>query len=235
MRLSRYVLAMLEGAIDDATYSEAPPPSVYDSLVALDAPTPVARSIMAKYQGYLDELREIRPGCDPQLWEGYAKWEREDINKLIDLVSAIVDEAARYVGNKTAVRLSPRKARKPKAQRQIRNLKYLREHADLRLVSLDPMKVVGAMTLWTYDVKRRLLCMYVSNSRTGFMIKGTTLRCVDMERSVVKKLRKPEEQLAALLTANKSGAVAFIDELTTKPSRPNGRINANTILLRSYE
>ena len=74
----------------------------------------------------------------------------------------------------------------------------------------------------------------MSDKASGFSIKGTTLQGVDLESDNTRKirLRKPEDFLHIV----QSKSLKLIDKawatLTTKESKPNGRINADCILIR---
>ena len=50
--------------------------------------------------------------------------------------------------------------------------------------------------------------------------------------SITKKLRKPREVLPQVLNEGKVGLRGIMKELTTTEMKANGRINADTILLR---
>jgi len=63
-------------------------------------------------------------------------------------------------------------------------------------------------------------------------VKGTTLIGFDVEKSSTKTLRKPEATIQSLLSAGKVAIRKFMDELKTLETKPNGRINSDTILLR---
>jgi hypothetical protein len=76
------------------------------------------------------------------------------------------------------------------------------------------------------------LARYDSSGPAGIQVKGTTLTGYDIETSTSKSLRKPDVSIQALLGAGKVSLRKFIDEIKTVESKPNGRINEDTILLR---
>ena len=63
-------------------------------------------------------------------------------------------------------------------------------------------------------------------------IKGTTITGYDANKSVQKTLRKPEEQLKQFLASSKVDLRKFIENIKTTEIKLNGRINAETILLK---
>ena len=89
--------------------------------------------------------------------------------------------------------------------------------------------------LWTYNIKTKRLTEFKTASTEGFEVRGSTLQRWDEEFSRTSVLRKPLDVLPQIL--NKS--IKQIDNvwkgLTTKITKPTGRINKDTILLRAEE
>jgi hypothetical protein len=92
--------------------------------------------------------------------------------------------------------------------------------------------VIGADQLWVFNVKYRTLGVYNAMGPSGLTIKGTTLQGFDDKTSKKKKLRKPEEVLKRCLTGGKIVLRKVLDEVNSKESAMNGRLNEETILLR---
>jgi len=137
-----------------------------------------------------------------------------------------------------------RKARikkSPSKDKMVAKLKFKKEDTDLKLVSVNPTDIVGASELWVYNTRTRKLGKYVAlnvdpkgldRSGTGLTVKGTTIMGFKEDESVQKTLRKPAEQLT---TFNKSGKIQlrkFMDSIRTTETKLNGRINAETMLLK---
>ena len=129
-----------------------------------------------------------------------------------------------------------RKVRVPKAKsadKQVARLNYCKESSEAKLTSITPVLMVGASRIYTYNVKYKRLTEYVTESVGGFEISGSTIKNMDDELSRQVTLRKPD--LMIPIVQNKS--VKQIDkawsELTTKTSKPNPRINKETILLKA--
>ena len=128
-----------------------------------------------------------------------------------------------------------RKPRKPQvrtADKQIKQLKYLKEDNDYKLVSVDPLTVPGSYRLYTFNVKNRELCEYVTTAANGFEIKGTTIQNFDPDQSRKTRLRKPNEFLPIALKKTPNQINKEFNKLSTKVNEPSGRINGDTILLR---
>jgi hypothetical protein len=63
-------------------------------------------------------------------------------------------------------------------------------------------------------------------------VKGTTITGFNESKSTQKTLRKPEEQVKSFLASNKVELRKFLENIKTTEIKLNGRINADTILLK---
>jgi hypothetical protein len=63
-------------------------------------------------------------------------------------------------------------------------------------------------------------------------VKGTALQNWTPEKSKQKTLRKPAEQIKALMASGKVKLRTFIDEIKSKEQSVNGRINIDTVILK---
>jgi len=99
-------------------------------------------------------------------------------------------------------------------------------------VSVNPTDIIGADQLWTYNTKLKKLTKYNSLGPSGLQVKGTSIIGFDVETSSCKRLRKPDETLQKVLGAGKIALRKILEEVKTVASKPNGRINSDTILLR---
>lgn len=146
-----------------------------------------------------------------------------------DFVAAI----DRYINNKKAVKIrKPREKKAKSAVDVVKNLKFQKEDKELKIVSVHPTEIVGCKQLWTYNTKYKKLTRYDAVGPNGIQVKGTTLIGFDVETASSKALRKPNISLQSLLSAGKVALRTFMSELKTSETKPNGRINEQTILLR---
>lgn len=144
-----------------------------------------------------------------------------------------VADCDRYLNNKKAVKIrKPREKKVKSAVDQVKNLKFQKDFPPLKIVSVNPAEIVGCKQLWTYNTKYKKLTRYDAVGPNGIQVKGTTLIGFDVETSLTKSLRKPDITLQSLLSAGKVALRNIMDELKTNETKPNGRINAETILLR---
>ena len=139
----------------------------------------------------------------------------------------------RYLNNKKAVKIrKPREKKVKSAVDQVSKLKYQKDFPALKIVSVNPAELVGCNQLWTYNTKYKKLTRYDASGPAGIQVKGTTLTGFDVEKSLTKSLRKPDIVLQSLLGAGKVSLRTFMDTIKTNETKPNGRMNEDTVLIR---
>lgn len=155
---------------------------------------------------------------------------RDEAKKYWEDFVLLID---RFINNKKAVKVrKPREKKVKSAVDQIKNMKFQKEDKDLKIVSIHPAEVVGCQQLWVYNTKYKKLTQYLATGPAGIQVKGTTLTGWDVDASLSKSLRKPDQSIQELLSAGKVAMRSFMAALKTSSSKPNGRINEQTVLLR---
>ena len=128
-----------------------------------------------------------------------------------------------------------RKVRKPKiksADKQVARVQYKKEDNNFKLVSINPILLIGSKRLYAFNTKYKLLIEYCTQSANGFEISGSTIKNFDQVNSRQVTLRKPDEFIPIAQKKTINQIDTEWKKLTTKTSIPNGRINKDTILLR---
>lgn len=190
----------------------------YEFFRSREAKPAIVTIVLEKLQPSLDELKAIK--TDPEMMFASTL----DVNANIKFLSAIIADGQRWMGN------VPRKTRTVKIvpAKKVKALKFKKEDRDLKLVSIQPEKIIGAYELFVYNTKDRKLTRYVARTRDGLMVKGGSITEFDKDNSEVRMLRKPAEVLPKVLEKKKK----IMEGLTTKGSVPSGRITTDMILLR---
>jgi len=181
---------------------------------------------------------------DQDMWEqlkdGYAHLKKADIakyRKAIETVNAELD----FIIDQAKATRKPRKAKPKSSDKLVEKLKYAKTDSKYSLASVNPVDIVGANELWVFNTKTRKIGKYIASNvdpkgmkreGTGLSVKGTTIIGFDETASIQKTLRKPEEQLKQFKSAGKVALRKFIDDIKTVDIKLNGRINADTILLK---
>lgn len=199
--------------------------SMYEFLTNRQATAQGASAIRAYYLPMKEEVFIN----DAQIKEGYGT----KLKLYQKIYTNMISDCDRYLNNKKAVKVRKPRAVKMKTSADIvKNVKYQAADAALKLVSVDPQKIIGASQLWVYNTKYRTLGVYTSNAAKGFSVKGTTLTGYDPAVSVAKKLRKPDEQIKAFFQQGKVALRSFLPNIKTAEIKLNGRLGVDTILLK---
>lgn len=185
----------------------------------------------------LEEFVELQGGLDKQLNEGYNYLTKVQVRNIIKYIDGVLNDFNSYISVKKASK-APRKRKAVPVEKLVSKLKYLKEFKDpankLDLLSVHPVKLHGASEAWVYDTAKRKLHHYIADeySKT-FSVKGNTLLGFDSNKSEIKTLRKPGEQLKEVM-GSKPAARKFFDGIKAVAAKPNGRFNDQMIILKAF-
>jgi len=222
-------ISAIEGKVDDfidSNYKVKYEP--YNHLLEIGCKAVHARKMRPFYVDCYNELVDVYNKDDEYYMESWSHLKPKYHKVMMDFYATIVDDLDRIIKNSTAQR-KPRKKKTLSATRLVNKLKYQEEFTDLKLVSINPEKIVGASELWIYNTRYKTLGVYYSvNSVRGLSVKGCTIQHFDEDKSIQKTARKPQEVLESL---NKRSLKKQLKNMKTKEQSLTGRINGQTILL----
>jgi hypothetical protein len=205
---------------------------VLNLLKSQQAKAAHARIIKDFYSSDLAELEELASGsADDQLKEAYKHRTRKQIKNFITFLTEIRN-ACDMLMQEAKVNRAPRKAKAVPKDKLVAKLKYMKTNEPLKLVSVNPVDIIGAGELWIYNTKSRKLGKYVAAEFNTLGVKGTTITGFDEAKSVCKTLRKPEDKLKEFKAAGKIALRKFLDEINATDTKMNGRLNEEIILLK---
>lgn len=208
--------------------------SVYNELKKDDAAYNIAKGTYDYYVPQRDELEELITKKTPDLVEAYAHLKPMKQKKLLKVIQSILDDCERYMASKKAVRKS-RKPRVKTADKQAEKVQYLKESTEYKVTSVHPNQVVGSKRVYMFNTKQRILTELVCRLPGGFEISGTTIKGLDEEASRAIRLRKPLDFLPLVLSKTARQIDKEWTALTTKNQAHSGRINKDTIILRTLD
>jgi len=184
-----------------------------------------------------EEFEEVQEGTDKDLKEAYGHLGKVQLRNVLKFIEQVLGDLNSYISIKKASK-APRARKAVPVEKIVSKLKYQKEFKDattkMHLVSIHPTKLHGASEAWAYDTAKRKLYHYVADeySKT-FTVKGNTLLGFDNNKSEVKTLRKPAEQLKEIM-GSKPAARKFFSEIKAVATSPNGRFNENIIILKAF-
>ena len=191
-------------------------------------------TISAIWKDRLAEFEETVEGRDADLVEAYSHLSKIQLRNCIKFCELVINDCASYVQIKKVER-KPRAKRVISPEKLSSKFKYLKDFAELKLVSEAPASLVNASEAWLYDTKKRKLIHVVADTHVGsFTIKGTSIVAFDAVNSSQKTLRKPAEQIKSIVSVGKPAARKVYKDIKSTEIRFNGRGNENLIILKSW-
>ena len=222
-------ISAIEGQVDDFVDSDYKMKyDPYNHLLELGVKAAHARKMRPFYVDCYNELVDVYNKEDEYYVEAWSHLKPKYHKLMMDFYGNIVDDLDRIIKNSTAQR-KPRKKKTLSATRLVKSLKFQPEFSDLKLVSINPEKIIGATELWVYNTKYNRMGVYHAvNSIRGLSVKGCTIQHFDEDVSIQKTARKPQDALSVL---NKRSLKKQLNHMKTREQKMTGRINAQTILL----
>jgi hypothetical protein len=225
----------LEGMYDDMILAGGKMSADYKPITilrGLNVAPQMVGDISAVWQRRLTELEDVLAGKDAQLVEGYSNFGKIQIKSLVKFCEAVIADCGSYVQIKKVER-KPRKKKPVSPEKLTARFKYQREFPELKLKSVPVTSLVEFQEAWMYDTKKRKLIYVVADSHIGTItVKGTGLVGFDASASVQKTLRKPAEQIKALLTGGVAQHRKYFKDIKATEIKFNGRGSDNLILLK---
>jgi len=188
-------------------------------------------SVRKVVEGWLLDYEDAYHKRDEQAVEGYAHLKRPELNRRIKACQDMLLDLDKI---KSATKAN-RKVRVPKAKsadKQVARVQYKKEDNDFKLVSINPILLIGSRRLYAFNCKSKKLIEYCTQAANGFEISGSTIKNFDQVNSRQVTLRKPDEFIPIVQKKTVNQIDVAWKKLTTKTSVPNGRLNNDTILLR---
>jgi hypothetical protein len=225
-------LAHFEGLYDDVIAGNDVKPDAFNYLTANTVPQSQINKFVELFNNRKTELTIAQAKEDEDLAEAYKHYKAADFKRHYAFFDSVLDALDQY----RSVKKTQKKARvkrAPNKEKVVSKLKYMKEEKTLKLVSINPVDIVGAQELWVYNTKTRKLYKYIADSLQGPLgVKGTSITGYDEVKSVGKTLRKPEEKLKEFARATKVQLRKFLEDIKATETQGNGRINAECVLLR---
>lgn len=229
-KISEYI-GELEGCLDKMVQDKEDF-SLYKHMQANHIPKPYVTDVKEWSKKNLREFIAAYEGKDSQLNEGYSFLQKRELKSIVKTLAQCIEDCDKYSEFKKANR-KPRVS-KPKAPGiQIKSLKFKRSDTELGLQSVSATEIIGAQQVWFFNTKTRKLIVYRSES--GFQVKGSSIQNYEPEQSIQKTLRKPAEQIKAMMACGKVQLRKFMDTINAKDQPANGRINAEMIILKAIK
>jgi hypothetical protein len=232
---SQECIGELEGQLDDYILSDYKiDASPYGVMHTMNIKSVHVNRIVEVFRKRRIEFDNVLNTDDKELKEAYGNFTKPQLKKVVAWCDQVILDCQKVMGS-AAQNRKPRKRKVKSPEELVVKIKVLDKFDELKLVSVPATEIIGAMQLWVYNVKTRKLGCYHAEDAGGLSVKGTSLINFNESKSVHKKLRKPEVSLPELMKAGKVLLRNYMDGIRAVESALTGRLNADTILLRSLK
>ena len=204
---------------------------IFSAMKSHDLPAAACSQVESYLSKILIEMSAALLGEDLYLVENYSYLTKKQLAARVDALTSMINDLSKFKNSAKAAR-APREKKPTSAAKQIAKIQYMKHSEEFKITSINPVRIVGAQRLLAFNTKTRMLFDYKSDVAAGLAIKGTTLQYSDKAACRCIRLRKPEEFLQIALNSTANQFEKAWSKLTTKESKPNGRINSDTVLLR---
>ncbi len=234
---AREAAGELEGMFDDFVMSGKANGKVVDVVAKFNVLPQHIPMIVEFWKRKQEEFEVLQEGNDKDIKEAYSYLGKIQVRNIIKYIEQVLGDLNSYISIKKASK-APRKKKAVPIEKVVSKLKYLKEFKDpankLDLVSVHPTKLHGASEAWVYDTAKRKLHHYIADEYSkSFTVKGNTILGFDTNKSEIKTLRKPGEQIKEVM-GSKPAARKYFTEIKAVATTPNGRFNENMIILKAF-
>ena len=225
----------LEGQIDELITSEFKSNvSPYATMTGMEIKGAHTKFVIDYFKTRRSEYDDVLTTKDADVKEAYSNFTKAQLKKLVAYCDQVIVDGMKLAGEAIKTR-KPRKRKAKSADQVIAKLNYAKDFAELKLVSIDPKTIIGATSLWVYNTKTRKLGVYQALDAAGLNIKGSTIQNFAESKSVSKTLRKPAVTLPEVLKGGKVALRNILTNIRAAEKVLTGRINNDTILLRTVK
>jgi hypothetical protein len=227
----------LEGMFDDFVVAGAKMSADFSPIKlmrGMNISPNMTGTVSAVWELRLAEFNEVLEGADADLVEGYSHLTKNQLKQCVKFCETVINDCGSYVQLKKVER-KPRAKKAVSPEKLTRKFKFLREFDELKLKSEPVTKLVNATEAWLYDTAKRKLIHVMSDSHIGtFTVKGSAIAGFDTLTTVQKTLRKPAEQIKAVISGGKPAARKAFEAIKSTETKFTGRGNDNLIILWAW-
>lgn len=225
------VISELNGAIDDYILSGCKV-SVSPYVIMRDKVKAVhATKIIDVFKKVRTEFDDVLHTKDEQLIEGYSNFTKAEIKKLVAYCDSIITDANK-LSDESKVTRKPRKRKVKTPEQLVSKIIICDESKDYNLKSESAKNIIGASSIWVFNIKNKKLGVYHALDSEGLSVKGTSLINFSEMKSIQKTLRKPNDILPNVVKGGKIFLRNVLEDLSTVDTKLNGRLNKDVIIVK---
>jgi len=230
-------LGEMDGLFDEFIVSGAKLNADYKPVVlmrSLNIAPQMVSNIKDVWTKKLAEFEEAVEGKDPDLVKAYEFLTKTQLKACVKFCELVISDCGSYVQIKKVER-KPRKVKAVPPEKRAAKFKILADFPELKLKSLPAASLVDKTEAWLYDSKKRKLIHVVADEYAKvFTVKNNSIIGFSTVESQQKTLRKPADQIKALVAGGKPASRKFFKDIKATETQFNGRGTENLIILKVW-
>lgn len=227
----------MEGLFDEFIASGAKLNADYKPVVlmrSMNIAPQMVNDIKQIWTRKLVEFEAAVAGKDADLVQGYSYMTKVQLKTCVKFCELVISDCGAYVQIKKVER-KPRAVKAVPPEKKAAKFKCIMEFAELKLKGQPAATLVDKAEAWLYDTKKRKLIHIVADEYTKvFTVKNNAIIGFSTVESQQKTLRKPADQIKALLAGGKPASRKFFKDIKATETAFNGRGTENLIILKSW-
>lgn len=225
------IIAEIEEIIDDFREGEVNDFQAYTWLTDRGINASAAKELVRFYEPVALELKDAMAGGEAA--EGYKSLTKAELRRRTNFYNDLVEDAGKLVQNVKRIRKA-RAKKAPTMERRLKNLRYMENCPELKMVSVNPESMLRAKEAWVYNVKYHTLTVYRAKTTDGLGLHRSSPTDYDEATSKTWCLgsRKGPQVGPELQNMNRRTFEKMMNTATWRSHEPSGRINEHCIILR---
>ena len=228
------LLTEIDGIIDDMIEGKITNFSFYKWLKEHETPSCHLHALVEKLKQELSEYGAILQDEDSDLTEGYSHLSTKKINSRVVLFRSLIEDAEKYIDGARQSR-KPKKKKTVTVDMKMKFFVWMKEDISLKIVSVDPSKIIGSQELFVFDTKYKKLTHFVAVDGKGLDVYRTAIISYNekLSHTYPLGLKKTEETLTALQNGGSAHKKKVLEGLKISPVFSE-RVHDYDILLAIY-
>jgi hypothetical protein len=225
------IMSNIEEATDQFITTGSYDYSLYNDIKNQDIKSPSVKEIYNRLMPRIQQVLELADNPKSDIAEYYIKYTREQ-KKIILQFHRMLETDCKKALQATKVVRQNKKKRPVSSEKLLKNFKFKKEDVSLKILSIEPSKILTSTMLVVYNTKYKRMTVFVAKEGEKLSVKGTSIQNYDETKTESKRVKKPEEATTQILSGTNNSILKTFAKFKSKPQTITNRINEDTLLLR---
>lgn len=191
IKISENILTEVDATVDVWIGHEKADLNIMDLLGQNNIPANGCKFVREWLEMYLKDFALAQEAQDEDMVEAYSFLTKREINYICKSLNEAIADVNKFEATKKKTR-APRKTKVRTAASQVKDLKYVEEFSneEYSVKGKSAVQIPNSVQVTVLNTKTNKLQVYFANGRSGFEVKGTTIKNFDEKKSYQFTVRK---------------------------------------------